>query len=50
MRDTPASSIHVKAGALALFPKVVESHAADALCHAELIDRVTRLVGNVDVV
>ena len=42
----PASPVHLEAGALALFPKVVESHAADALRHAELIDRVTRLVGN----
>ena len=30
--DAPASSIHVEAGAFALLPHRVESHAADALC------------------
>ena len=40
----PASPVHVVAGAFALLPECIEGHAADALCLAELIDRVARLV------
>jgi hypothetical protein len=42
--DAPASTVHVIAGAFALLPERIESHATDALCDAELIDRIAWFV------